>query len=149
MIMPGLRDPKANEELFYCGTSAFNACDICEACPGGTRLECEDPTHDCFAGVTGCPDASAMDADISIDYIDSNIINNTAEAAMQFMLLSYNNGSSKSNATNNSSIVSSTSSNSSNYTNTKSNSIEGEASDSNDDNENGNYESNLLTLVHP
>ena len=55
MIMPALRDPKTNEELLYCCTSASNAREICEACPGGTRLECSDPSHDCFADVTGCP----------------------------------------------------------------------------------------------
>ena len=39
--------------------STFNAKTVCEPCPGGSRLECSDPTHNCFAGVTGCPVSSS------------------------------------------------------------------------------------------
>lgn len=42
--------------------STFNAKSVCEPCPGGSRLECSDPTHNCFAGVTGCPVSSSMEA---------------------------------------------------------------------------------------
>ena len=42
-----------------CGVSSSNAKRVCEPCPGGSRLECSDPTHNCFAGVTGCPNTPA------------------------------------------------------------------------------------------
>lgn len=38
-----------------CGTSTFNAKSVCEPCPGGIRTECSDPSHNCYAGITGCP----------------------------------------------------------------------------------------------
>lgn len=48
--------------LFQCGSSTFNAKSVCEPCPGGSRLECSDTTHNCFAGVTGCPVSSLVDS---------------------------------------------------------------------------------------
>ncbi|KAL9186471.1 hypothetical protein ACHAXT_005709 [Thalassiosira profunda] len=59
MMMPEVTDGNANPERFFCGASASNARRVCEACPGGSRLECSDPTHNCFAGVTGCPAGNA------------------------------------------------------------------------------------------
>lgn len=56
-MMPELTDGNANEKRFFCGVSASNAKRVCEACPGGSRLECSDPTHNCFAGITGCTSA--------------------------------------------------------------------------------------------
>jgi len=53
-MMPELTDKNANPGRFYCGVSASNAEQVCEACPGGSRLECSDPTHNCFASITGC-----------------------------------------------------------------------------------------------
>ena len=38
-----------------CGTSTFNARSVCEPCPGGIRTECSNPSHNCYAGITGCP----------------------------------------------------------------------------------------------
>eukprot|EP00578_Thalassiosira_sp_NH16_P016650 CAMPEP_0181113836 /NCGR_PEP_ID=MMETSP1071-20121207/20559_1 /TAXON_ID=35127 /ORGANISM="Thalassiosira sp., Strain NH16" /LENGTH=327 /DNA_ID=CAMNT_0023197899 /DNA_START=361 /DNA_END=1341 /DNA_ORIENTATION=- len=55
MMMPELKDGNANEKRFFCGVSASNAKRVCEPCPGGSRLECTDVTHNCFAGITGCP----------------------------------------------------------------------------------------------
>jgi hypothetical protein len=40
-----------------CGASASNARSVCEPCPGGSRLECSDVSHNCFAGITGCKNA--------------------------------------------------------------------------------------------
>ena len=54
MMMPEITDANANEQLFYCGVSASNARSVCEPCPGGSRLECSDLSHNCFAGITGC-----------------------------------------------------------------------------------------------
>lgn len=45
-----------------CGVTASDAMDVCEACPGGSRLECSDPTHNCFAGITDCPTSSSTPA---------------------------------------------------------------------------------------
>ena len=55
MLMPGQEDGNANKQRFFCGHSASNAKRVCEPCPGGSRLECSDPEHNCFAGITGCP----------------------------------------------------------------------------------------------
>ena len=71
MMMPEITDANANEQLFYCGASASNARSVCEPCPGGSRLECSDLLHNCFAGITGCnknaDDADAADANIAND----------------------------------------------------------------------------------
>jgi len=55
LMMPELTDENANPDRFFCGVSSSNARRVCEPCPGGSRLECSDPSHNCFAGVTGCP----------------------------------------------------------------------------------------------
>jgi len=57
-LMPEDRDENANEMRFFCGVSASNAKRVCEPCPGGSRLECTDITHNCFAGITGCRSSS-------------------------------------------------------------------------------------------
>ena len=58
MVMPGQEDGNANHQRFFCGHSASNAKRVCEPCPGGSRLECSDPGHNCFAGITGCRDSN-------------------------------------------------------------------------------------------
>lgn len=66
MMMPEITDSNANELLFYCGVSASNARSVCEPCPGGSRLECSDLSHNCFAGITGCKSTNT-DADTAND----------------------------------------------------------------------------------
>eukprot|EP00578_Thalassiosira_sp_NH16_P031524 CAMPEP_0181078438 /NCGR_PEP_ID=MMETSP1071-20121207/1487_1 /TAXON_ID=35127 /ORGANISM="Thalassiosira sp., Strain NH16" /LENGTH=323 /DNA_ID=CAMNT_0023159755 /DNA_START=287 /DNA_END=1255 /DNA_ORIENTATION=- len=65
MMMPELKDGNANEKRFFCGVSASNAKRVCEPCPGGSRLECTDVTHNCFAGITGCPTGGAAQSSSS------------------------------------------------------------------------------------
>jgi len=59
-VMPDLRDENANPNKFYCGLTDDDAKTVCEACPGGSRLECSNPTHNCFAQVNvNCPGSSS------------------------------------------------------------------------------------------
>merc|ERR1712194_903391 len=60
MMMPDLEDGNANPGKFHCGVSAYQARHVCEACPGGSRLECSNPTHNCFAQIdVECPEGAA------------------------------------------------------------------------------------------
>eukprot|EP00984_Skeletonema_dohrnii_P003607 scaffold1222_cov72-Skeletonema_dohrnii-CCMP3373.AAC.1 len=86
--MPNQYDENANQDQFYCGQSWSDAKIVCEPCPGGSRLECSNVGHDCFAGVTGCR-TPALSNNNSVDnnsndhsqqsqqaVLDTNIINN-------------------------------------------------------------------------
>eukprot|EP00986_Skeletonema_menzelii_P000477 scaffold137_cov156-Skeletonema_menzelii.AAC.8 len=77
-LMPDQYDDNANEERFFCGHSWSHAKSICEPCPGGSRLECSDVGHTCFAGVTGCPsNAAALSNNNSVG---NNSINSNLQA---------------------------------------------------------------------
>lgn len=54
MMMPDVKDENAMEEYFFCGETANHAATICEPCEGGSRLECKNPIHNCFAKITRC-----------------------------------------------------------------------------------------------
>ena len=54
LMLPELTDANANPNKFYCGVSSSNARSVCEPCPGGSRLECSNVNHQCYAGITGC-----------------------------------------------------------------------------------------------
>jgi len=54
LMLPELVDENANPNKFYCGFSSSNARSVCEPCPGGSRLECSNVNHQCYAGITGC-----------------------------------------------------------------------------------------------
>ena len=57
--MPEQYDSNANPNKFYCGVSSSNARSVCEPCPGGSRLECSNVNHQCYAGITGCDGSSS------------------------------------------------------------------------------------------
>ena len=57
--MPKLIDENANPNKFYCGVSSSNARSVCEPCPGGSRLECSNVNHQCYAGINGCDGSSS------------------------------------------------------------------------------------------
>ncbi|KAL7538369.1 hypothetical protein ACHAXR_008512 [Thalassiosira sp. AJA248-18] len=80
-MMPELTDGNANPQRFFCGVSASNAKRVCEPCPGGSRLECSDTTHNCFAGITGCDDTSSTAAAAAATTVTAtaNTINNDGE----------------------------------------------------------------------
>jgi len=73
--MPNQYDENANQDQFFCGQSWSDAKHVCEPCPGGSRLECSNVGHDCFAGVTGCRTPSALSNNNSVDN-NSNSNNN-------------------------------------------------------------------------
>ncbi len=69
--------PIIHLELLQCGASASNARSVCEPCPGGSRLECSDVTHNCFAGITGCKNSIAdpsNDASANSSTIEPSVV---------------------------------------------------------------------------
>eukprot|EP00985_Skeletonema_marinoi_P005676 scaffold2466_cov112-Skeletonema_marinoi.AAC.3 len=78
-LMPNQYDTNANQDQFFCGQSWSDAKHVCEPCPGGSRLECSDVGHDCFAGVTGCRTPSA----VSNNSVDNNSNSNNNDHSQQ------------------------------------------------------------------
>ena len=66
--MPKLIDENANPNKFYCGVSSSNARSVCEPCPGGSRLECSNVNHQCYAGITGCDNNSGISSNNNVSY---------------------------------------------------------------------------------
>ena len=64
-MLPELTDSNANPNKFYCGFSSSNARSVCEPCPGGSRLECSNVNHQCYAGITGCDNSSGSSSSLS------------------------------------------------------------------------------------
>ena len=85
--MPNQYDENANQDQFFCGQSWSDAKHVCEPCPGGSRLECSNVGHDCFAGVTGCPPHSALSNNNSVDNnSNSNNNNDHLQSSQQTVL---------------------------------------------------------------
>ena len=87
LIMPNQYDTNANQDQFFCGQSWSDAKHVCEPCPGGSRLECSNVGHDCFAGVTGCRTPSAV-SNNSVD--NNNNSNDHSEQSSQQPVLDTN-----------------------------------------------------------
>ena len=62
--MPDIKDENAMEEYFFCGETANHAATICEPCEGGSRLECKNPIHNCFAKITQCARSADTGSDV-------------------------------------------------------------------------------------
>ena len=70
--MPDVKDENAMEEFFFCGETANHAATICEPCEGGSRLECKNPIHNCFAKITRC--ATSADEGGNVSNVEEPVI---------------------------------------------------------------------------
>lgn len=72
LMLPELVDENANPNKFYCGFSSSNARSVCEPCLGGSRLECSNVNHQCYADITGCDNSSSGSSSSSNNNVNYN-----------------------------------------------------------------------------